>query len=789
MTLGQDTQNRVYWQGELITYQEYLIRTGQYKPPLVTDLPSSTTIKNAYSPGGVGFVPGATVRYDTVIAPDPNSPTMPGNVTPTPTTAKTDKPLNDGKPLEIMRAVKQDNGDIAFQLQAGRDAQLAGILSTYNVASRSKLTVAQRQQLEEYIKAHPEQQFAKRTADEKIAYYNRYGMAVYEGQADPLETVDPFVAGDKLNDQGAATQKNNGSPLVIPFYYGGATQNMGLLMPDTMVYPMPWDVATVYPQKIPLSMQEDPRSGLYAVGFEGTVQNNIYFDPVSGKFYNRFISSPSRAIDVMSYSRDKVGQQSGMDMVNSMISMNEKQIIVNPLNKGWIKENVTPSLSSQVKDVIKSHGINAGPNLPEVKNLGISPDSPFAKSVQFPSIGPSVNESVKKKAYMEASEFGQQFAISMIPIPGFIAKPIGKVASSIIGKAAAAPVAGKVVTGYMDFASRSPADILRGAKYRVAPPFVPSNDIPTGLRTIQIQQMKPVNEIPTIDLSKMGPNAITMENAFTGMSQSGKVATRMAARDAMADRSLGLIKSNYEVNSLLTSRIAARDAMAARQLANVQGEYQAGLLGNFMANVESASVKNSVNSMVTFELARMLPYLGPGIAGSVITNNRQRQQQQQPYHIPVPGISPRAPDVIPSPGFNFINPPVPKPKPKPDEDTPPIVIPTPYRPMPEPEPVIPTPRTPAPTPPGPEPFIPWPMPPGRGGSRPGPTPTPKIRMPNLMVDPFKVKQSKQRGSYTYKNNPDKLLGAIGATKISMPKIGTSGSKKGRAKKKGIFGLL
>jgi hypothetical protein len=51
----------------------------------------------------------------------------------------------------------------------------------------------------------------------------------------------------------------------------------------------------------------------------------------------------------------------------------------------------------------------------------------------------------------------------------------------------------------------------------------------------------------------------------------------------------------------------------------------------------------------------------------------------------------------------------------------------------------------------------------------------------IKSDPFKIRPFKEKGTYTYKNNPDAILGAIGHGKINIgfPSIKTKPGKKGK----------
>lgn len=82
---------------------------------------------------------------------------------------------------------------------------------------------------------------------------------------------------------------------------GPVFDKAAVIDPDMTVYPVTPDVVTIYPANIPLSAEIDPRSGYYALGYEGTLQPNIYYDPLTKKFYNRFITAPTIASEVMNH--------------------------------------------------------------------------------------------------------------------------------------------------------------------------------------------------------------------------------------------------------------------------------------------------------------------------------------------------------------------------------------------------------------------------------------------------------------------------------------------------------
>jgi hypothetical protein len=445
MALGES--NKVLYNGQWVTYEEYWKATGTG--------PYSFTDKNAtYSPAPTQFVDNNKPVVST------NNPNNPFETVKDNTPASEQKAADNGfsEDLQILRATRQDNGEIAFQVAASKEANNLGVITQYGNTKTSNLTARQKAQLEAYIKAHPEQQTAP---SKKIKYYNAYGMPVYDGEQDPLDLTksDPFASGDQSLAETQQDDVTNSAPLVITFGYAGKDQSMGLLMPDTMVYPITNDVKTIYPSKIPLSMEEDPRNGLYAVGFEGTVQNVIFLDPGTGKFYSKFLSKPTPAYDIAVFSRDSLGMKSGTEFVNAEINEHETEILLNPLNKDWVKNNVKLTVNKpegyKPVRVQSPEEMAATPKLVDV--LGVPSDSAFARSMD-----PDYN--AKKLQAIEFTEraqsFGQQFSLSMIPLPNFIAKPIGMGVSKVVGVVEKAPVVGGALSSINKFMAISPGDAL-----------------------------------------------------------------------------------------------------------------------------------------------------------------------------------------------------------------------------------------------------------------------------------------------------------------------------------------
>jgi hypothetical protein len=852
MAIG-DQNGLVLYLGQWISYSDYLVRSGQLKTFNDNNAPVYST-NNPNNP------------FETAPTPQPAYQPQPlndNNVTVTPS-GDASKPFatTEQKPeyptrtntndLNILDAAVMDNGDIAFQAGLNKDEQIMGMIAYDSTLSRSNLTYRQKQQLRDYVKTHPEATPLKRTADERIAYYNKYGMAVYEGS----EERDPFAAGDSLNAGGAKAQQQadadkgmDPSGLIIPFGYGGMGQ-VALLTPDTMVYPVTGDVATVYPQKIPLTMTEDPRSGMYALDFTGDIADNIYFDPVSKKFYDRYVDKPTPFIGLLD-SRYLMGSDSGAKVVTDIIKNNEKSILGNPLNADWVKSNIappkvgppsisvgvdelmsTPTESSQSQTKIdNAPGMDYSNPANIFKGLGavglIALDvaerkiGELGNNPMFQAVTNNLDLSAgRRPGFTRSAVLGGLDAIAMTGTAApIIVGAVGYEGAGLLtnpGPTTEALKAGLVVgvpsiadTFYKNFKSDPVrAGVGIGGTLIASKVVTPKIGVPEGFvqgnkalladttgavgRNTLKMELKPVNEMPVIDLSKLGPDAIKMADAFTGMSQSGKVATRIAARDAMAERSLGFIKSNNEVTSLLGSRIAARDAMAARQIAAVKGEYQAGLLGDFSKNINRNVAKVGFNSKV----ADLLPFMSPGVVAKVITERNNRANTRTGYNIPMPnigiavpsrGVKQSAPVINISGLFNFT---------PPKQDAPPKVkqddytIPAPFNWTPPKNDTPPKQDAPPKNTP-PDNFMPippWfrPTPPGPGNR----DPTPKIRSPSTMADPFKIKPSKRLGTYTYRNNPEKLLGAISGPVISMPKVSSSRKgKKNRGKNRGIFGLI
>jgi len=112
-------------------------------------------------------------------------------------------------------------------------------------------------------------------------------------------------------------------PIVVDWMIGNALGSpvfakAAVLELEMTVYP-PTDATSIYPANVPLSPEVDPRSGYYAVGFEGSLQANIWFDPVSGKFYDRFLDAPASARDVMAYTPPP-GDAGGIVVVQGLIA-------------------------------------------------------------------------------------------------------------------------------------------------------------------------------------------------------------------------------------------------------------------------------------------------------------------------------------------------------------------------------------------------------------------------------------------------------------------------------------
>ncbi len=257
------------------------------------------------------------------------------------------------KPLDIYKAVQQDNGDIAFQLIAGPNS--GGILTSIDSMNNNKnLTSLQKRQLKEYVKNHPEQQFDKRTADEAPTSFSydtgpagsimltdslgisRPAVKDINGKYVFVDDQDTFEAGDKINENVQNTSSNV-MPFIMdwqigynpypdsPDYRKPVFHKAAVLTPGMMVYPMSDNPNTIYPQNVPLTRNLDSRSGYYAVGFEGTVQNDIWYDPVSGRFYAIYLDKPTSAADIMEFTPGWAGGYSGAQVMDLLIDSNMSQ--------------------------------------------------------------------------------------------------------------------------------------------------------------------------------------------------------------------------------------------------------------------------------------------------------------------------------------------------------------------------------------------------------------------------------------------------------------------------------
>jgi hypothetical protein len=115
-------------------------------------------------------------------------------------------------------------------------------------------------------------------------------------------------------------------PYIITWMIGNARgavyDTAAVLDLDMTVYPASAGAGTIYPQNIVFSSEKNPQSGYYAVGFEGTLQPNIYYDPVSKKFYHGFLDEPTRASECMVYTPDAGGEQVVQQMIAQQSFMN-----------------------------------------------------------------------------------------------------------------------------------------------------------------------------------------------------------------------------------------------------------------------------------------------------------------------------------------------------------------------------------------------------------------------------------------------------------------------------------
>ncbi|WP_424356570.1 hypothetical protein [Methanocella sp. MCL-LM] len=86
-------------------------------------------------------------------------------------------------------------------------------------------------------------------------------------------------------------------------------EDVALITPEDTVYPADQTTGTVYPENIPLTRNKNPRSGVYAVDSEGTLQGSIYYDPVSGRFIGKNVREPTRAKDALVYLPSSSGRE------------------------------------------------------------------------------------------------------------------------------------------------------------------------------------------------------------------------------------------------------------------------------------------------------------------------------------------------------------------------------------------------------------------------------------------------------------------------------------------------
>jgi hypothetical protein len=622
--------------------------------------------------------------------------------------------------------VQQPSGDIAFRT--------AGHPGVWDMMSMANLTNAQKDYLRSYVKEHPEQQWATpegQNAQERKVYDDlvatgqiRKGQTIYAGSpsgeshsvnpyyAPAAKTEDPFEAGDEAIDDTSEKMRKQPVPIVT-MTYGGIGK------PIDVAAVNPWTPEEYDPNRDPWD--------LVATDWHGAPIPDAYYDP-----REKVVEWGLPNKNLMSFTRLGFFTENptGLDLYEMV---NTGKLQVRNTEDFVISEtSTTPITSTRDK-------ISVGwPQADEVKTVS-KPKSMWDQPIV--------------EGGRTHSEIAQQVGLSMMPLPGFISKPISTVASWIIGKGIGAPVIGGAVKGSINVLNARPSELIMkpwtdrelarvAADYNKQMGFSGTShlsytgtkiDTPSGFRETRIIEAK-------------GPNGETLATfapgSFTGTTSRQVIEARGAngiVKFTPKDDYVGPgLKVVFQQDVKATTRnvisgTTSHNAMMNRltlQTAKIQNTANAlpGLLPSVVGGLVtrqniSASTKNIMPNMNISTSRDIQSEININLEMPKLNTKTEQRSRQDTIGVQTSrqGIGTR-PSEITLP--KFVQPSLSLPVFRPPTSKNAITI----------KPFIPDTRT---------------------------------------VDPFTMRPIKSRRVYTYRNDPDSLLGAFGGSSRKGKKRGRS----------------